>query len=152
MGVIRRTTVSAIALGTLLPPCGCAHLEPLSNAYSNVAAPVGDRCSFGAARQDGTCDIYDVSLVELLAVPERFHDKRVRVIGFVTLRFEGNALCAGERSGTGCLWLDLEGVKDPGFRKGWAEIEGRFDGEGRGHMGCCAGAIDEISRLARWHY
>jgi hypothetical protein len=136
-------TAFCFAIGASVAAIDCTHMEPLSNAYSAFAAPVGDRCGDGAR---GLCD---VSIVELLAVPEKFHDKRVRVVGFGTLAFEGNTLCTSRHSGTGCLWLDIEGVKDPGFRKGWVVVEGRFDGEGRGHLGCCAGAIDRISVLVR---
>ena len=112
-----------LAIGASVAAIDCTHMEPLSNAYSAFAAPVGDRCG------DGERGICDVSMVELLAVPEKFHDKRVRVVGFGTLAFEGNTLCTSRHSGTGCLWLDIEGVKDPGFRKGWIVVEGRFDGE-----------------------
>jgi hypothetical protein len=37
-------------------------------------------------------DIADVSMVQLLATPERFHGKRVRFTGFVHLAFEGNGI------------------------------------------------------------
>ena len=36
--------------------------------------------------------VEDVSLVQLLAVPERFHERRVRLIGYLHLAFEGNGL------------------------------------------------------------
>lgn len=141
----------AWSVGLVPMSVACTHVQPLSNAYSAFAADVGDRCSIEARHQDGSCDLYDVTLIELLAVPEKFHGKRVRVAGFMTLAFEDNSLCAGDLPGAGCLWLDIEGVKDPGFRKGWAEIEGRFDGEGRGHIGCCSGTIDGITSVARLH-
>jgi hypothetical protein len=147
-----RKVRSVVAAVVLLASSGCGHVRPLSNAYAGIEMPLGDRCSFGATKDDGSCVLYEVSLVELLAIPKKFHHKRVSVVGFATLRFEGNTICINEHYGTGCLWLDIEGVEDPGFRKGWAVVEGRFDGENRGHMGCCAGTIDNISVLRRWHY
>jgi hypothetical protein len=148
--LMRTTEALGIFTLTALAAIGCRHVAPLSNAYTAIAGDVGDRCM--SRGNDGACEIFDVSLTELIAVPEKFHDKRVLVIGFITLAFEGNTVCPSEhsRSGKECLWLDVEGLKDPGFRKGYALIEGHFDGEGRGHLGCCSGAIDSISRFQRW--
>jgi hypothetical protein len=134
---------------TWLGLIGCTTVRPLSNAYSGVEAAIGDRCSFGAQQADGSCGLYEVSVAELLTLPEKFHQRNVRVGGYVTLTFEGNTLC--EREGPGsCLWLDIEGLRDPGFRKGWAVVEGTFSAENRGHLGCCAGSIERISTLNQW--
>lgn len=135
-----------VALGVL----ACTHVEPLTNAYAPwFAKAVGDRCAEFA--EDGQCSLYDVSLVELIAVPEKFHDKNVRVIGFVQLTFEGNVICLSREvaSPNDCIFLDIEGIADPGFREGEAILQGHFDGELRGHLGCCSGTIDHISRLER---
>jgi hypothetical protein len=128
----------------------CAHVEPLSNAYAPMADAVGERCV--ARGMDASCELFEVALTELIAVPEKFHGRKVRVIGYATLTFEGNTLCPSGRSLSGkeCVWLDIEGLEDPGFRKGHALIEGHFDGEARGHLGCCGGGIRGISRFERW--
>ena len=139
----------AIPFAATIVSLACAHAEPLSNAYSRVDAEVGDRCAFGA-RSDRQCEIYDVALVELLAVPEKFQGKRVRLIGFASLRFEGNVLCADNTPAGACLWLDIEGLSDPGFRNGWAQLEGRFNGENRGHFGCCPGSLEHITSFKKW--
>jgi hypothetical protein len=144
----RRASTIGLALVSL-SAAGCRHLEPLSAAASHVAAPIGDRCSWEARRADGTCDLYDVTIAELLVAPEVFHGKRTRVRGFVTLTFEGNTLCDTDTPAAACLWIDVEGLKDPGFREGWVEVEARFDGEERGHMGCCRAALSQLSRLVR---
>lgn len=83
--------------------------------------------------------------------PERFQGSRVRVIGSISLQFESNVLCPREDSPSAeCLWLDLEGLSDPGFRSGAALVEATFDGENRGHLGCCAGTLHTITRCERW--
>jgi hypothetical protein len=127
----------------------CAGLPPLSNAYARVDAAPDDRCAFGARHENGSCDVYEVSLAELLVMPERFQQKQVRVGGYVRLAFEGNTVCERRETGASCLWLDVEGMKDPGFRKGWAVVEGVFNGENRGHMGGCSGAIERITGLTK---
>ena len=129
---------------------GCGHVEPLSNAYAPFSAAVGDRCAEAAA--DGQCSLYDVSLIELISSPEKFHDKKVRVLGFVSLAFEGNMMCPTRDTVNrqDCIFLDIDGLADPGFRKGYVVLEGRFDGELRGHLGCCSGTIDHISRMKPW--
>src|ERR1044071_26635 len=113
---LRRGTVPTLTL-LALAVLGCPHLEPLSEASSHVGAAVGDRCSWEVRHEDGSCDVYAVTLGELLAVPEKFHGKPVRVAGFVTLKFEGNTICENNTPAAGCLWLDVEGLSDPGFRK-----------------------------------
>jgi hypothetical protein len=145
-----RSTKTTAIIAAFLAIQGCAHREPLSNAYAAMAGEVGDRCM--VEDTSGGCALFDVSLSELVSVPEKFHKKKVLVIGFVTLAFEGNTLCPSRdtRSGRECVWLDLEGLKDPGFRRGYALLEGHFDGEGRGHLGCCSGAIEKITRLEKW--
>ena len=139
-----------VLAGLLIGVSACRSTDPLSNAYAGWALEVGDRCSQVDAA--GQCVVYDVSLVELIAVPEKFHGKVVRVIGYVTLGFESNGVCLSDdtRSGRDCVFLDVEGVEDPGFRKDWALVQGTFDGELRGHLGCCSGTIHSISRLERW--
>ncbi len=41
----------------------------------------------------------DVSIVRLLSTPRQVHGARVRIIGFVRLRFEGNAIYLHEDDG-----------------------------------------------------
>jgi hypothetical protein len=146
----RRATALAFVIIGLVSP-SCRHVDSLSDASSHVVAPVGDRCSWEARHEDGSCGIYEATLGELLAVPDKFHGKPVRVRGFVTLTFEGNTICESNTPAAGCPWLQVSGVQDPGFRKGWAEVEGTFDGEDRGHLGCCSGAVVRLSRLAKLH-
>jgi hypothetical protein len=67
------------------------------------------------------------------------------------LQFEANTLCPVERASDwkSCLWLDVEGLQDPGFRKGWVVVDGTFDGENLGHLGLASGTIGHITVLRR---
>lgn len=128
---------------------GCAPMKPLSNSYSKVTSPSGDRCASGS---EGTCVLYEVSVIELIADPERWDGKKVRLVGFVNLEFERNQLCLLPGSHqTECIWLDIEGLKDPGFRRGQSLVEGIFDGKNKGHLGLYSGAIKTLDRFERWN-
>ena len=108
----------------------------------------------------GACTLYDVSLLELIAKPEAFHGKRVRLIGYVRLEFEGNAIYVSKESyeaaiSKDALWLDPP-AESPLARKGakwgprYAVVEGRFDAINQGHMGAFAGTITDTTRLDPW--
>ena len=51
--------------------------------------------SFNADLFQTTEPIY-VSMIQLIANPEKYHQKFIRVIGFVHLQFEGDAICLHE--------------------------------------------------------
>jgi hypothetical protein len=140
-----RVAIKLVAWTAAVTIPGCATRGPLTESHSGVQAAAGDRCASGAL-QDGGCDVHEVSLAELLTAPEKFHQKKVAVAGHLTLGFERNRLC--ERIGAGnCLWVADGRLEKPAFRKGWAVVEGTFNRENRGHLGCCAGAIERISRI-----
>lgn len=126
----------------------CSHLEPLSNAYSPFARDLPARRAGLLVADTGPVA---VGIAELVAEPERYHQRRVRAEGYVVLQFEGNMLCVEtERSPTtACLWLDIEGLRAPGFRRGRAVVEGTFNGENLGHLGVASGAIEGITLLKR---
>lgn len=98
------------------------------------------------------CDC-DVSLVALIANPDRYHGRRVRVNGYVVFEFEGNAIYlhhedARHRFLKNALWLSLP-AKNGGSPLGcksesYVQIEGVFNGKELGHLGLFGGAIDSI--------
>ena len=98
----------------------------------------------------------DASLIELISSPERFRGLWVRVIGYVVLEFEGNAIYLHEEDFThsimrNALWLEVgsNGTPTP-ERPGYAIVEGRFAADAHGHMGLFAGALTEIKRISPW--
>lgn len=50
-----------------------------------------------------------VSLINLIATPERYHQKQVLVSGYVKIEFENQVICLEKKqpSGKECLWLNL---------------------------------------------
>lgn len=106
--------------------------------------------------------LIDVSLIRLIAAPEAFDGKRVRVHGFVRVEHEGTAVYLHredfERSLTkNGLWLQANDVVAPGSREAavqnrYALIEGRFSAKETGHRGLWSGSIRDISRMEPWEF
>ena len=69
----------------------------------------------------------DVSLINLIATPKDFDGKRVRVIGFARLEFEGNAIYLHREDylqgiTKNGLWLDVENAS----KKSATEANNRY--------------------------
>jgi len=127
-------------------------------AQAPVERIVASRCLEADAA--GACTLYGVSLLELIANPERFHGRRVSVRGYVRIEFEGNAIYLSKesfeaRSMRDALWLAPAASSPfakPGatFGPGYANVVGRFDAFDRGHFGMYSGAIQDTTRIVLW--
>lgn len=117
-----------------------------------------DRCT--EADSVGGCALYAVSLIELIARPERFDGKRVRVLGFVNFEFEGNALYLSradwERGMTkNGVWIEPPDIPPsikgrPRWNRRDVVVEATFTAANRGHMGLWSGALTHVTRLDAW--
>jgi hypothetical protein len=89
----------------------------------------------------------DVSIVQLLATPEKFNGKFVRVFGFLSLEFEGDALYLHREDYVQGLtkngmWVDRTGEMERNAKKlnmHYVLIEATFDADDHGHMGLFRG-------------
>ena len=101
----------------------------------------------------------DVSMVQMIANPEKFDGHRVRIIGFVKLEFEGNAIYLHQedfdhgmtRNG---LWLNISEdirTRSKEFDGHYCLIEGKFNAGAKGHLGMFSGSIEDINRFQIWH-
>jgi len=123
--------------------CGCA-----KNAEESDHAIPGA----GHIRDDAQY----VSLITLIASPKDYAGKAVRVIGYIHLEFEGDAIYLRkedyERGLTkNGLWLDAPNKISEKMQKmtdRYVLIEGVFNPENHGHMGLWSGAISEINRAS----
>jgi hypothetical protein len=110
-----------------------------------------------AARREAQEPV-DVTMVQLIANPQSFDGKLIRVIGFLQLQFEGDVLYLHredyERSilGNG-IWVDVT----PEMRKQsdnldlkYVLLEGVFSSSWRGHMGMWSGSMTNIRRAEPW--
>ena len=105
------------------------------------------------------CILWGPSLVELIARPELYDGRRVRVIGFVNFEFEGDAIFLSSEDWkhsvvTNSLWVEAP----PGFQsdsgparkqpnRRYVIIEGTFNARKRGHLGLGSGAIEHVTRI-----
>jgi hypothetical protein len=108
--------------------------------------------------------VEQVSLVALIANPDKYEGKPVRVIGAFRLEFEGNEICLHKEDlinalSQNCLWISLDGTKLwPGadglsrLNDHYVLVEGHFTTTDRGHMGMDSGAIIDIWRVSDWSW
>ena len=98
-----------------------------------------------------------VSFLQLIASPSTFQEKRVRLIGFAHVEFEGQALYFHREDfengiSKNAIWLDVD-LRRPEFaalNDRYIIVEGVFRGGPRGHFGMFSGALTEISRYDPW--
>lgn len=104
-----------------------------------------------------------VSIIRLVANPERYHGKVVFLSAYATVKFEGNQLCAVQKpaSTKDCLWLQFDDgpyVNDEDLARykrakaKWEKFNGKlislrgtFSMENTGHFGLWSGAIEYIT-------
>jgi hypothetical protein len=100
----------------------------------------------------------NVSMIQLIADPQRFDGQTIRVIGFMRLEFEGNAVYLHredyERSVLqNGVWIELTDSQlktSAKLNNGYVIIEGTFSAKERGQLGIWSGSIQKISRLGSW--
>ncbi len=100
--------------------------------------------------------VYDVTLIQLIATPERYDGKLVRVIGVGNLEFEGDGLYLGKEDflyrTRNCIWLDIYGnpvipyEESKQYNGKYVLVEGTFDKDNLGHWSLYHGAITDITR------
>lgn len=100
----------------------------------------------------------DVTLVQLIANPDKFDGKVIRTIGFLRLEFEGNVLYLHREDyenailGDG-IWVDATPVimkQSATLNMNYVLLEGVFRSSERGHMGMWSGTIEQIRRAELW--
>jgi hypothetical protein len=99
-----------------------------------------------------------LSLIQLIANPEKYDGKQVAVIGFLHLEFEGNALYLSQEDflhgiTRNANWVDVtpDISKDAQvLNNNYVALLGAFDTSGHGHEGAFSGRLTKISRAAKW--
>ncbi len=101
----------------------------------------------------------DVTMIQLIATPEKYDGQLVRVIGVGNLEFEGNCIFLSKedlRYGVGnSIWIEL-GEKAISYEEAqqyngeYVIIEGVFDKDDCGHIDMFCGSIKNISRYELW--
>lgn len=100
-----------------------------------------------------------VSIVQLIANPQAYDGKKVRLIGFLRLEFEGNALYLHREDFEhgileNALWIDaphdMRKEQRDAINTQYVICEGKFKASGHGHMGMFSGELTDITRLESW--
>lgn len=99
----------------------------------------------------------DVSMINLIANPKDFDGKKVRLIGYVRLEFEGDSIYlhrddARQGNTRNGLWLDVALPQKQRMRVNnrYAIVEGVFSMDEQGHLGLWSGSIKNVTRLDPW--
>ena len=108
----------------------------------------------GSPRQDAI----DVSIIQLIASPKEYDGKIVRVVGFMHLQFEGNAIYLHKEDydrslHKNGLWLEATGAMRTDMLKMndcFVVIEGEFSSKEQGHFAMWSGTIFDITRASLW--
>lgn len=97
-------------------------------------------------------------MIQLVANPEKYDGKQIRIIGFLRIEFEGNALYVHKEDYEigllkNAIWVDVtpEMKKEQSkFSMHYVLIEGVFSASEKGHMGAFSGSIKHINRVMLW--
>jgi hypothetical protein len=103
---------------------------------------------------------FNASIVQILAHRDRYHGKRVQVMGFLHVRFEGTAIYLSKDDAAygithNGFWVKFDKAaipfNDPAgpkeFDGKYVLIEGIFDKDDLGHMSAWQGTIDKVNRI-----
>jgi hypothetical protein len=101
-----------------------------------------------------------VSIINLIATPEKYHGKKIQIIGYLHLEFEGDAIYLNKEDYlhsimANGLWVNFsdkitktKNLKD--YNDNYVIILGTFNMDSNGHMGLWSGTMDDIIRLDFW--
>ncbi len=102
----------------------------------------------------------NVTMIQLIANPEKYDGELVRVIGVGNLEFEGDCIALSKEDlkyGVGnSIWIEL-GKKAISYEEAkqyngeYVIVEGIFDKDYCGHMGLFRGSIKNINRYELWN-
>jgi hypothetical protein len=100
----------------------------------------------------------NVTLVQLIANPEKFDGQLIRVIGFLEIEFEGDVLYLHREDYENAIladgiWVDVtpEMTKNSkSLSKNYVLLEGVFSARERGHLGMWSGSLKNIRRAQLW--
>jgi len=100
----------------------------------------------------------NVSMIQLIANPQQYDGKPIRVMAFLHLEFEGNALYLHREDFdksllSNAVWISLDDQKirtSKKFSGGYVLVEGIFNAKDQGHLGSFSGSIQQVTRLQSW--
>lgn len=98
-------------------------------------------------------DAQEVSLIQLIAAPERYEGKSVTVIGYFHLGFEHSAMYLSKSDYENDVWINgvwVDSVQPIEINDSYILITGIFTQKHTGHLGGWPSAICNVSELTKW--
>jgi len=102
----------------------------------------------------------DVSLIKLIATPEKYNGQTIQIMGYLSLDFEGRAIYLHKEDydhglGSNGFWVEFspnleKKKKMESYDKKYVIIIGTFNSGPSGHMGYYPGSLTNITRLDLW--
>lgn len=100
------------------------------------------------------------SMIQLISNPDKYHNKHIRLVAFLNIEFEGNALYLHQEDYkndiySNGIWLSVNEenktlIKKNDLNKRYVLIEGVFNKENKGHMGMWQGSLEKVTRIISW--
>ena len=152
------THSSAICVANAASPSAQSSASQVASDRDAGALLLETTCVIGPP-----CQMWEPSMVALIARPEVFDGRAVRITGFINFEFEGDAIYLSQGDwehsiNRNALWIQLsdqlarrspqQGRPD----KRYALIEGTFRAKNTGHMGQFSGAVEQVTRLQAWDF
>ena len=97
----------------------------------------------------------EVSMIQLIANPEKFDGKKVVLTGFLNLEFEGNALYLHRddfvygqmKNGLGLTLSERWAKSASRWSRHYVRVEGVFNAREAGHLGMYSGSIEHVAQV-----
>lgn len=133
-----------------------------NNSLNQLTNPKPIKITYAYGCKEANSIIQSLSLINLIATPEKYNGQMVSVIGFVKLQYEGNALYLSKDDygfvRKNALWLSLDLKKleidektlEDEFTGKQVQVIGIFNMNNKGHFGLYSGAIDNVSCIMTW--
>ena len=103
--------------------------------------------------------VANVTMIQLIATPEKYDGQLVRVIGVGNLEFEGDCISLSKEDwkygGGNTIWIELGKEATPyqeaqQYNGEYVIVEGTFDKDDCGHLGMFCGSIKNVYRYDLW--
>ncbi len=103
-------------------------------------------------------ELLDVSMIQLIANPSQYDGTSIRLIAFLNLEFEGDALYLHREDfvkslPSNAISISLTDQQSRSSKKlsgGYVLVEGIFSAKDKGHFGMFSGSIQQITRIQSW--
>lgn len=104
---------------------------------------------------NGDCALYGLSMVQLLANPERYDGNHIRVVGYIHFESDGNAIYLHREDEEHHLFKNglsvslAQGVAFEGCQDAYVVVEGVYRARTTGRMTLWSGELTHVTRCQR---